>query len=39
MIFSNSYNKSLVHYQDYGININQPIFDGLITSNNVKKAN
>ena len=36
--FSNSYNKSLVHYQDYGININQPIFDGLITPNNVKKS-
>lgn len=36
--FSNSYTKSLVHYQDYGLNISQPIFDGLITPNNVKKS-
>lgn len=36
--FNNSYEKQLVHYQDYGLNISQPIFDGLITPNNVKKS-
>lgn len=25
--FSNSYTKSLVHYQDYGLNLSQPILD------------
>ncbi len=36
--FSSSYTKSLVHYQDYGLNLSQPIFDGLITPNNIKKS-
>jgi len=36
--FTAEYNKALVHYQDYGLNINQPIFDGLIVPNSVKKS-
>lgn len=36
--FTNQYTKAVVHYQDYGVNISQPIFDGLITPNNVKKS-
>ena len=36
--FTGTYEQQLVHYQDYGLNITQPIFDGLITPNNVKKS-
>lgn len=36
--FSASYKKQLVNYQDYGINLSQPIFDGLITQSNVRKS-
>lgn len=36
--FSNQYTKAVVNYQDMGINLSQPIFDGLITPNNVKKS-
>jgi len=36
--FTAEYNKAIVHYQDYGLNISQPIFEGLITPNNVKKS-
>lgn len=36
--FTAEYNKAMVHYQDYGLNISQPIFEGLITPNNVKKS-
>ncbi len=36
--FANTYTKAVVHYQDYGINASQPIFDGLITPNNIKKS-
>lgn len=36
--FTGAYERQLVHYQDYGINISQPIFDGLVTPNNVKKS-
>ena len=27
--FSGAYERQLVHYNDYGINLSQPIFDGL----------
>jgi outer membrane protein len=36
--FTSAYTRELVHYQDYGFNITQPVFDGLITPNNVKKS-
>ena len=36
--FTAEYNKAVVHYQDYGLNISQPIFEGLVVSNNVKKS-
>lgn len=36
--FTSAYTKEMVHYQDYGLNISQPIFDGLITPNNIKKS-
>lgn len=36
--FTSAYTRELVHYQDYGVNLTQPIFDGLITPNNVKKS-
>lgn len=36
--FSNSYSKEIINYQDYGIGVNQPIFDGLITPNSIKKS-
>lgn len=36
--FSNTYEKQSVHYQDYSLNISQPIFDGLQTVRNVKKS-
>ena len=36
--FNNSYEKQLVHNQDYGLSVTQPIFDGLITPNTVKKS-
>ncbi|MEN9446872.1 MAG: hypothetical protein RJA25_161 [Bacteroidota bacterium] len=36
--YANTYTKALVHYQDYGVNLSQPIFDGLMTPNNIKKS-
>lgn len=36
--FTGLYERQLVHNQDYGLNISQPIFDGLVTPNNVKKS-
>lgn len=36
--FTAEYNKAVVHYQDYGLNISQPIFDGLVAANNIKKG-
>ncbi|MDB5228736.1 MAG: transporter [Bacteroidota bacterium] len=36
--FTSEYTRELVHYHDYSLNITQPVFDGLITSNNVKKS-
>ncbi|HUM50403.1 MAG TPA: TolC family protein [Chitinophagales bacterium] len=36
--FSGAYERQLVHYNDYGINLSQPIFDGLITQNSVQKS-
>ncbi len=36
--FTSEYTRETVHYQDYGVNISQPIFDGLITPNNIKKS-
>jgi outer membrane protein len=36
--YTNEYTRELVHYQDYGLIINQPVFDGLITPNSVKKS-
>src|SRR4051812_36761027 len=36
--FTSEYTRELVHYHDYGLNLSQPIFDGLITSNSVKKS-
>lgn len=36
--FTTNYEKQVVHSQDYGINLSQPIFDGLYTSNSVKKS-
>ncbi len=36
--FTAEYNKAVVHYQDYGLNISQPIFEGLKVSNSVKQS-
>jgi outer membrane protein len=36
--FTGAYEQQLVHYDDYGINLSQPIFDGLITKNSVQKS-
>ncbi len=36
--FTSAYTKEMVHYQDYGLSVSQPIFDGLITPNNIKKS-
>lgn len=36
--YTNQYDRTMVHYQDMGLNISQPIFDGLVTPNNVKKS-
>ena len=36
--FTGTYERQLVHYNDFGLNISQPIFDGLVTPNNVKKS-
>lgn len=36
--FENSYVSQNVHYQDYNLNIQQPIFDGLQTKNQIQKS-
>ena len=36
--FTAEYNKAVVHYQDYGLNISQPIFEGLKVPNSVKQS-
>lgn len=36
--FQNEYVNQLVHYQDYNLNIQQNIFDGLLTQNQIDKA-
>ncbi len=36
--FTSTYEQQKVQYQDYGLNVSQPIFDGLVTPNNVKKS-
>ena len=35
--YTNEYARELVHYHDYSLNFNQPIFDGLVIVNSVKK--
>ena len=36
--FTGLYEQQTVHYNDFGLNLSQPIFDGLITPNSVKKS-
>ncbi|MCB0506810.1 MAG: TolC family protein [Bacteroidetes bacterium] len=36
--FTTNYEQQIVHYQDYALNVSQPIFDGLYTPNSVKKS-
>lgn len=36
--FTAEYNKAVVHYQDYGLNISQPIFEGLKVPNSIKQS-
>ncbi|QQR97099.1 MAG: TolC family protein [Sphingobacteriales bacterium] len=36
--FQNEYVNQLVHYQDYNLNIQQNIFDGLLTKNQIQKS-
>lgn len=36
--FQNEYVNQLVHYQDYNLNIQQNIFDGLLTKNQIAKS-
>lgn len=36
--FNAEYTKAVVHYQDYGLNISQPIFEGLKVPNSVKQS-
>lgn len=36
--FTSAYTQELVHFQDYGLNVSQPVFDGLIIANNIKKS-
>jgi outer membrane protein len=36
--FTSEYTRELVHYQDYNLDVSQPVFDGLITRNSVAKS-
>ncbi|MCB9033464.1 MAG: TolC family protein [Chitinophagales bacterium] len=36
--FSNQYETQVVHYNDYGLNVNQPVFDGFATKHQIEKA-
>lgn len=36
--FSNQYERQTIHYNDYNLNVIQPVFDGMITPNSAKKS-
>ncbi|HND45632.1 MAG TPA: TolC family protein, partial [Chitinophagales bacterium] len=36
--FENKYENQIVHYNDFNLNLQQPIFDGLLTPNQVQKS-
>jgi len=36
--FENKYENQIVHYQDFNLNVQQPVFDGLLTQNQIQKS-
>lgn len=36
--FENKYENQIVHYNDFNLNVQQPIFDGFLTQNQIQKS-